>query len=182
MEPNISAYSLPPQCFSPKYDGLIRTAVIEQWRDLPDPRYWKAQLCQESLLDPKAVSGVGAEGLAQIMPATYAEIVRTLHWDAAVSAFDPERAVAAGAYYQGRTRRFWSPTGRTPVQRNALGTAGYNAGNGNIVKAQTACQGAALWDDISPCMQQITGKYARETLTYVSNIQRFAAEIIMGTP
>lgn len=174
-----SALSLPLPCSSPKYDAEIKTAVKKYWLDFPRPEYWKAQLCQESHLDPNAKSPVGAEGLAQIMPATYADIIQTLHWDSAYSAYDPARAIHAGAWYEGTSRRFWGASGRTAIERNELGTCGYNAGNGNCVKAQKACNGAMTWDLISPCLQQITGKYAKETLTYVSNIRRYALEIVM---
>lgn len=124
-----------------------------------------------------AVSPVGAQGLAQIMPATFAEIVRQLHWDAAVSAFNPERAIAAGSFYQGNMRRVWGAEGRTGADRNRLGNAAYNAGTGSILKAQKACGNARLWQDIAPCLPSITGRYASETLNYVQNITTYAAEL-----
>lgn len=111
------------------------------------------------------------------MPATYADIVRQLKWDGAVTAFDPGRAIAAGAYYQGRMRRVWGAQGRTGADRNRLGTAAYNAGTGSILKAQQACAGARLWEAIAPCLAGVTGRYAQETITYVANITRYAAAI-----
>ena len=111
------------------------------------------------------------------MPATYAEVVRQLNWDSRITAFDPERAIRAGAYYQWRQRKAWGVDGRTPVDRNRLGTAAYNAGLGSILKAQTACGGTRLWENIQPCLALITGRHARETTTYVDNITRYAGEI-----
>lgn len=134
-------------------------------------------MCAESHLDPNAVSPVGAQGLGQTMPNTYLEIVRTLRWDARVSAFDPERAIRAGAYYQWRMRKPWGPEGRTIEDRNRLGNSAYNAGLGSILKAQAACGAARLWEAIAPCLQGITGPFSRETLGYVSNITNFATEI-----
>lgn len=169
---------MPQQCLSPKFDELIGSAVDDYWRDFHAANWWKAQLCAESHLDPAAVSAVGAEGLAQIMPNTYAEVVRQLHWDSALTAHDPERAIRAGAYYQGNMRRAWKPDGRTGADRNRLGNAAYNAGTGSILKAQRACGDARLWEEISPCMAQITGpQFSRETLTYVDRITGYAAEI-----
>ena len=172
------ALALPPRCLSVKFDPLIRDAVDTYWRDFREPAFWKSQLCQESHLNPNAISPVGAEGLAQIMPRTYQEIVRQLKWDSALTAFDPERAIKAGAYYQGRMRRGWQPDGRTPEDRNRLGNAAYNAGMGSIIKAQHACRDARLWQDIQPCLYLITGaQFARETTTYVENITRFSKEL-----
>lgn len=170
----MAASSLPAPCLSSKYDSDIKAAVSRFWPDFLQPQWWKAQLCQESHLNPDATSPVGAAGLAQIMPATYAEIIRELHWDSAYTAYNPGRAIAAGAYYQGRTRRFWAPSGRTPTDRHRLGLAGYNAGNGNIVKAQARCADARLWEAISPCLQFITGSNSRETITYVDHITTYA--------
>ncbi len=148
------------------------------WRDFREAHFWKAQLCQESHLDPNAVSPVGAQGLAQIMPATYREIIRQLKMDSAVTAFDPGRAIAAGAFYQGNSRRMWGADGRTGEDRNRLGNASYNAGAGSILKAQKLCSGARLWQYIQPCLAKITGpQFARETTTYVDNITRFAKDL-----
>lgn len=159
---------------------MIHGAVAEFWTDFREFPWWKAQLCQESHLNPDAVSPVGAEGLSQIMPATYAEVVRQLNWDSRIKAFNPERAIRAGAYYQWRMRKVWGPEGRTGGDRNRLGAAAYNAGTGSILKAQTRCGGARLWEHIAPCLADVTGKYSAETIGYVSNITRFAGEL--GAP
>lgn len=161
---------------STRFDADIAGAVGDYWRDFARPQWWKAQLCQESQLDPNARSSVGAEGLAQIMPGTYQQIVRQLHWDSPLTAFDPERAIEAGAFYQGNQRRSWSAVGRTPEERNRLGLCGYNAGLGNCLKAQRLCPGPA-WGDISGCLARVTGALAEQTLTYVSRITAYAADI-----
>lgn len=111
------------------------------------------------------------------MPRTYQDIVRQLKWDSALTAFDPERAIKAGAFYQGRMRRGWGADGRTPEERNRLGNAAYNAGTGSILKAQRACHDARLWAQISPCLAAITGGFSSETITYVNNITQFAHEM-----
>lgn len=111
------------------------------------------------------------------MPATYADVIRQLNWDSRITAFNPERAIRAGAYYQWRMRKVWGAEGRTGADRNRLGNAAYNAGTGSILKAQAACSDARLWENIAPCLAEITGRYASETLTYVTNITKYAAEL-----
>lgn len=156
-----------------KYDRSIQAAVEQWWTDLPFWKLWKAQLVAESNLDPNARSGVGAGGLAQIMPTTFHDLSMTLRYPDNASPFDADYAIQAGAYYQGRLRRAWSPAGRTPPQRNDLGLGSYNAGMGHILAAQRRCHDAVVWVDISPCLAEVTGAdNARQTTTYVSRINR----------
>jgi hypothetical protein len=164
-------------CSSQKFDAPIAEAVAAEWRDLPDARLWKAQLCAESALNPLAQSGVGARGLAQIMEPTWRDIARSFNWDTAFQhAFDPSRAILGGARYQGEKRRMWSATGRTGFQRNDLGLCSYNAGAGNCLAAQKLCQDARLWETISACLWMVTGEAnARETKTYVVRINQYRA-------
>lgn len=165
------------RCYSQKFDDYFRDAVGDYWGDFRSFAWAKAQACQESHLDPDAVSPVGAQGVLQVMPATYAEVVRKLNWDSKITAFNPERGIRAGIWYQGGSRRAWGADGRTPQQRNQLGLCAYNAGLGSCLKAQKACDNPRLWDDIAPCLEQITGRFSRETRTYVRNITQYAAEI-----
>ncbi len=90
------------------------------------------------------------------------------------SPFNPRLAIRAGAYYQGKLRRTWLAQGRTPYDRNDLGAASYNAGLGNVLKAQRLCGDARLWSVIGSCMHMVTGdRNAHETLTYVERINRW---------
>ena len=65
-----------------------------------DIRWWAAQVEEESHFNPRAVSRVGARGLAQIMPATAKEL--DLPWE---HAFDIEANLEAGARYMAIHRR-----------------------------------------------------------------------------
>lgn len=124
-------------------------------------------------MNPTAVSPVGAAGLGQFMPGTWADVVRELKWDtrARPSPFDPSLAIGAAAYYQGKARRAWGAGGRTAFERNKLGQCSYNAGFGNCLKAQRLCRDALLWADIAPCMVRVTGeKFSHETRTYIARI------------
>lgn len=162
--------------FTDRYDQPIRTAVKRWWGDLPDWLLWKAQLFQESHLDPAAVSQVGARGIAQIMPGTWGDLSRRLEFPPSVSPHDAKLAIEAGAVYDADLRRQWSRN-RPPLEAHRLALASYNAGTGHILKAQRACGGASLWSDISPCLSQVTGQHAGETLGYVTRIEHWRAQM-----
>lgn len=163
-----------------KYDRQIEAAVAKWWPDYPFPDAWKAQLYQESRLDPSAVSPVGAAGLAQIMPGTWAQIARELRLPAGLS---PHRTIAIewGAYYMARhSRGPWNPALRSADERNALGQASYNAGLGNILAAQRRCGGPPGYAEIIRCLPAVTGRHAQETITYVDRIARWRVMIAAG--
>lgn len=114
--------------------------------------------------------------MAQIMPRTFVEASRGI--PIALSPFDAKTSIQIGAIYMAQRRLGWNPAKRTPEERNELGQASYNAGMGNILKAQKLCADAKLWKDISPCLQAVTGdKFSRETLGYVKNIRRWKEAI-----
>jgi len=158
------------------YDAAIDQAVKRWWPDLPDARWWKAQLYQESRLDPAAVSPVGARGLAQFMPATWEETVRRLGYPRGVSPHQARFAIEAGAYYMAGLRRQWY-LNRPLLDKHDLAMASYNAGLGNILNAQRACDNARHWPQIAPCLSRITGRHANETLTYVTRIAGWHARL-----
>jgi soluble lytic murein transglycosylase-like protein len=163
------------QLFSQQFDSEIEAAVAHWWSPdpaAPDWRAWKAQLYQESRLDPQAVSPVGARGLAQFMPATWAEVSKALGWRN-VSAHSPRHAIFAGAYYMRQLRRFPDWRQAPEPDRQQLAQAAYNAGAGNIRKALRRCGGVATWSNAAACLPAVTGKHARETLTYVDRIARW---------
>lgn len=163
-----------PHGFTDKYDRPIQQAVKRWWPDLPAWRLWKAQLYQESRLDPSAVSAAGARGLAQFMPATWNDVMRALRM---AGSPHEDIAIDAGAYYMARLRQTWRRE-RTPLERNDLAQASYNAGVGNILKAQALCGAARLWPTISTCLPRVTGtRNAQETVTYVARIHRWWREM-----
>jgi len=161
-----------------KYDASIKAAAAKWWPQGPGWKAWKAQLYQESRLDPAAVSPVGAAGLAQMMPGTWAEVTRELR----LGSLSPhhEIAIEAGAYYMAKLSRAWSAP-RPALDRHRLAQASYNAGTGNLLRAQARCGGAALYAEITPCLPAVTGnRNAAETTTYVERIARYWAILEVG--
>lgn len=163
--------------FPTKYDRHIKAAVETNWPHYPFPMAWKAQLWQESRLDPNAVSPVGARGLAQFMPGTWKDMVRDMKLgDVSPSS---EVAIDAGAAYMARLTKAWSSP-RPAEDRQKLARASYNAGTGNLLKAQNLCLGRALYDDIVKCLPAVTGEHSRETIGYVRNIDKWRVMMEAG--
>jgi membrane-bound lytic murein transglycosylase MltF len=152
-------------------------ASIQKWSKLYVPsidwRLMKAQFIQESELNPQARSPAGARGLAQIMPRTWAEIQRELKTKG--SATDADLCIRFGCYYMNKMLNGWNAEGRTTEDRVKLAQASYNAGYGNILKAQKVAHGAMDYASISGKLRAVTGHHSRETLAYVSNIQAIYA-------
>lgn len=165
-----------PHGFTDRYDRAIQQSVKRWWPDVPSWRLWKAQLYQESRLDPAAVSPLGARGLAQFMPATWGEVSGEL---GIVASPHSELAIDAGAYYMAKLRRIWKAD-RTALERHELAQASYNAGAGNILKAQSFCGDARRWSGVRECLHLVTGaRNADETKTYVTRIARWWREMEM---
>lgn len=141
-----------------------------------DWRLYKAQLIQESQLNPAAVSPVGARGIAQFMPGTWRE------WQAIsrtpLGPHDARQAIEAGAWYMARQRAIWrSP--RPEADRHNLALASYNGGAGNIIKAQRACGNPTGYAEIMACLPQITGRHAAETQGYAPRIRAIYRRLIL---
>lgn len=160
------------------YREDIEDAVQTYWGAWQYPDAWAAQLYQESLCNPSAISPAGAAGLAQFMPATWREA--QAHFGIRASPHD-DIAIEAGAWYMMRQMAVWrSP--RPQIRRWELALASYNAGAGNIIRAQGECDGARDWDDILPCLPDVTGHHARETTQYVVRIRHHWQAMAGGNP
>jgi len=169
--------SLLSPCFSApllnnhQYDESIQSSVKRYWAGYPDWKWWKAQLYQESLLEPTARSHVGAEGIAQFMPATWRQVSKQMGYRS-ISPRDAKYAIAAGAFYMAQLKRSWKAK-RPEMDRHFLAAASYNAGMGNILHAQDRCGNKSLYKEIIACLPQVTGRHSRETITYVERIQKW---------
>ncbi|MER7772182.1 bifunctional lytic transglycosylase/C40 family peptidase [Kitasatospora sp. NPDC096140] len=102
--------------------------AIQKWGALcPEisPPMLAAQLYQESGFDPKARSGVGAQGMAQFMPGTWVTYGTDANGDGRKDVWDPYDAIASAAVYDCALAKDVSNVPGDP-QANML--AAYNAG------------------------------------------------------
>lgn len=148
---------------SDRFDSLI-----QYWAGAHglDWRLIKAQVRQESAMNPLAVSPCGAEGLMQLMPATAAELKVS-------NSFDPDSNLRGGcSYLREQYRRF--PEIEDPEERWKFALGAYNAGRGNINRAIAAARVRRLnwqaWDVVASVLPQITGRRSEETIGYVDKI------------
>jgi hypothetical protein len=123
------------------------------------PAIFVRQIQQESGFNPNAKSAVGAEGIAQFMPATAAGIANPLG-AGTLNPWNPDEALVAAAHYMAAAVQMYGGD-------YAKALAAYNAGDGGVqtaVAASLAQTGTATgWQSYLP----------QETQTYL--------RIILGT-
>lgn len=151
----ITPYALDRLRFPAPYSALVdqeaRTHGV-------DPRLLLALMRQESRFDPQATSGVGARGLAQIMPATGGDIATNLGLSDYTpdQLYHPFRSVQFGAYYLGQRMQ--------DMGGSAAGAlAAYNAGLGNALR----WSGGAPLTDVSETEAFVARIDFPETFNYV---------------
>jgi membrane-bound lytic murein transglycosylase F len=137
-----------------------------------DWRYFKAQAVAESNLREDARSPVGAVGVMQIMPRTFAEIQRKN--PAITGSLDqPRWNIAAGIWYDRQHFVVWAAD-RSLVERLKFTFGSYNAGRSSILRAQQFALGeglnAMLWDSVAGELPRVTGRRSQETVTYVARV------------
>lgn len=158
-----------------RYDETFRKYSKRYFGVAFDWRIFKAQGMTESNLQPDARSPVGARGIMQLMPSTFAEI-QTKNPEIA-KLDDPEWNIAAGILYD---RTLWQAWERDSVEshRREFMFGSYNAGRGTIRKAQSTARGDQLDHRVWPSIERVAPKVSRwryrETLDYV---QRIAANL-----
>ena len=160
-----------------EYDDLIFQAAKQYLPDY-DWRLYKAQLWQESKLNPYATSPAGAKGIAQFMPATWEEWSKRSGY-ADYDITHPEASIFTGACYMAWLIGQWKSP-RPDIDRYLLAAASYNAGLGNILKAQKRMAGALGYAAIMRGLDQVTGDASNETITYGRRILQWWAQEITG--
>lgn len=156
-----------------RYDNYFSKYTKHHFGPAFDWHHFKAQAIAESRLKENAKSHVGAIGLMQIMPATYTEISKRYRYIKGNSS-SPKWSIAAGIYYN---RSIWNLfKAKRPFQDRLDFTFGaYNAGKGNIIKAQKHAKrlelNPDLWLSIEQTLPKVTGKHSKETLSYVKKIE-----------
>ena len=156
----------------PVYTRAARRAAAAWWA--PHRKHLWCSLVAvagiESGWKADAVSPVGARGAFQIMPATWLDYVRRRGWDG--SPFDPWISAQVAALHMERLAAFWSAP-RSAWCRLELQAASYNAGQGRILEAQRLSGGEPCWEGIAPHLHKVTGRHAKETLSYVPKFEKF---------
>jgi len=117
----------PPQAALQYRDDVIRNARLEWGLSAPVADF-AAQLHQESGWRPDAVSPVGAQGLAQFMPATADWISQLMPGLKSREPFNPAWAIRALVSYD---RWLWERvSAANNCERMAMALSGYNGGLG----------------------------------------------------
>jgi membrane-bound lytic murein transglycosylase F len=162
-----------------EYDGMIKEAAKRHLPEGYDWRLYKAQLFKESTLNPMAVSPVGARGIAQFMPLTWLDEKGQAGYQAS-DITDPEASIFTGASYMADLIKKWHWP-RPKIDRYCLAMASYNAGFGNILKAQNKSGGGSLYSEIIIGLPEVTGaSNSTETIQYVRRILSYYSQQITG--
>jgi membrane-bound lytic murein transglycosylase F len=157
-----------------KYDKYFSKYSKRYFGPAFDWRYFKAQAVAESRLKAEAKSRVGAVGVMQIMPKTFEEIARkepTIKGNRK----QPRWNIAAGIFYDRMIWKAW--TAERPFQdRINFMFGSYNAGKGNILKAQRIAEKEGLnsnsWHSIKQTLPEVTDRHSKETIGYVEKIHK----------
>jgi membrane-bound lytic murein transglycosylase F len=161
-----------------KYDDTFRKYSKRFFGPGFDWRVFKAQGIAESGLSPDAESWVGAKGIMQLMPSTFAEVQSRNPELTDVN--DPEWNIAAGIYYDRTIWNNWKEI-LTDSEKQRFTFGSYNAGRGTIMKAQTKAKGKNLdhnsWGTIRQIAPEIKGWRHEETLNYVTKIDSFYMQL-----
>ena len=126
-----------------------------------DPRWFAAQAKQESNFDRFARSRVGAMGVMQLLPGTFAEQSERLGVDC--SPWSPRCSIQLGIHYDRRMALQFKRD--TWLERVPWMLASYNEGLGNVLRHQRACGGSRKYADVAPCLYP-------EARDYVERIYR----------
>ena len=156
---------------SEQYDPTFRKYTKRYFGPGFDWRYFKAQGLAESELNANARSYVGARGIMQLMPSTYAAIATKRPELKQID--DPESNIAAGLLHD---RYLWTRWQKSvgEGERHRFMFGSYNAGEGPIIRAVNAARLARLHDAEWASVEQVAPKIERwryrETLGYVRKI------------
>ena len=165
------------QPYSNCYDHYFQVYALEFFYQILPWQWFKAQAVAESELDPAAKSPVGAFGVMQLMPGTSADMAEKLNIQDTPQI--PHVNIRMGIAYDRHCWNIW--TAESGIERIRFMLSSYNAGVGNILKAQKAAKKANLatdrWKSIVATLPEITGKRSQETIEYVAKIERLFEQL-----
>ena len=156
-----------------RYDDAFRKYSKRFFGPGFDWHYFKAQGLAESGLDPKARSPVGARGVMQLMPGTYA-LIKKARSEQFGAIEDPEWNIAAGILFDRDLWNAWKPH-TEDEERLRFMFGSYNAGEGTIRRARSVARAKQLddrsWKSIEEVAPNVQRWRYRETLPYVRKIE-----------
>lgn len=137
-------------------------------------RVFKAQAMAESGLDSTATSAVGARGIMQIMPSTFA--ILSARWGGVQSPEDAQTNIAAGIEHDAYLWHLFDRIEPHPEHYRFM-VGAYNAGEGTIQRAQRVAHAAHAdersWLGVASVAEQVPHWRYRETLGYVNRIATY---------
>jgi membrane-bound lytic murein transglycosylase F len=157
-----------------KYDATFDKYTKRYFGPGFDWHVFKAQAMAESQLNPKARSYVGARGLMQLMPSTFAAIQSKRPEFKSID--DPEWNIAAGIAHN---RYLWKlyENAIPEAERLRFMLGSYNAGQGTIARAQRVADSSRLdrarWSSLEAVAPKVGRWRYTETLGYVKKIESF---------
>jgi len=155
-----------------RFDPIFQKYTKRYFGIGTDWRRFKAQGMAESGLTPTAQSRVGARGIMQLMPSTYRQIQSALPQFGRID--NPEWNIAAGILHDRDLWTLWKKD-VPDDERWAFMFAGYNAGEGTIMRARRSAAAARLddraWHSIERVAPTVERWRYEETLGYVRTIQ-----------
>jgi membrane-bound lytic murein transglycosylase F len=155
-----------------RYDEIFRKYSKRYFGVGFDWQYFKAQGMAESGLDSLATSRVGARGIMQLMPGTYAAIRSRRPELGDIE--NPEWNIAAGIMHNRYLWQTWKEP-RSTEERLRFMFGSYNAGQGTILRAQNMARAEQLdhrsWSSIETVAPRVQRWRYKETLPYVRKIE-----------
>lgn len=158
-----------------EYDRHFQLYAFLYFDGLVDWPWFKAQGIAESGLDMDAVSNRGARGIMQLMPGTTQDIAKALQIIPNIN--DPKTNIHFGIRY---ARQMWDIFKKeTGIERLRFALGAYNAGAGNIIKAQGLTDRPNSWEAVSFELENVTGAAnSHQTRSYVKKIEDIRLQII----
>lgn len=157
-----------------EYDDTFKKYSKRYFGPGYDWKIFKAQSIAESGLSPEAVSPVGARGLMQLMPSTFADVQSANPQFESID--DPVWNIAAGIYYDRQIYKAWKEIDEEE-EKLSFTFGSYNAGRGTIMKAQDKAKEKSLdhtaWENITVVAPEVPKWRHEETIGYVERIKKF---------